>query len=344
MRIWDGGWAVSAALVLAMAVSTAHAETTFRQRAEYFDISGFVNSRKEMWDAIRDWGPSGTSGKLIVGTAQPRFGYSYKAKQQGGRCYVHDLKVSVGVVLRLPQWNAKGLAKPELQRYFDCVLRTVTVHEKRHGTIAYETGQQIERALLAELDGTQCKGYKARANSIFRRVIAEGGTRQNDFDRRDYARRRYQQCYNSDGPQVDLNANTYRESAVRRRPPTRRFDTEPARRQTAMRRKPVQEPTQVEPDNRLAEAAASIKTVASALGGFRFAALFGALMCGAFGLYMWWAVRHERSKEFGLPGGRETGLAASSAGGAGMRTGSTRVRTTPGRPPPTGFGKRTVRR
>ena len=139
--------------------------TTFRQRAEHFDISGFVNSRKEMWDAIRDWGPSGTGSRLIVGTAQPRFGYSYKFKKQGGRCYVQDLKVTVGVVLRLPEWNAKGLAKPELQRYFDCILRTVTVHEKRHGKIAYETGQQIERALVSELDGSACKGYKARANS-----------------------------------------------------------------------------------------------------------------------------------------------------------------------------------
>ena len=62
MRAWAGGWAVVTVVLWALTASTVHAETTFRQRAEYFDISGYVNSRKEMWDAIRDWGPSGTGG------------------------------------------------------------------------------------------------------------------------------------------------------------------------------------------------------------------------------------------------------------------------------------------
>ena len=341
MRFWAGGWAIVAVIGFALTTSVAHAETTFRQRAEYFDISGFVNSRKEMWNAIRDWGPSGTGDRLIVGTAQPRFGYSYKFKKQGGRCYVKDLKVTVGVVLRLPEWNAKGLAKPELQRYFDCILRTVTVHEKRHGQIAYETGQRIERALISELDGSSCKGYKARANSIFHRVIADGGVRQSNFDRRDYARRRYQQCYNSDGPEVDLNANSYRRSVAWKRPPTRRFDVEPPRRQSPKRRTQKQNQSQTKPDNRLGDAAESIKTVSSAFGGFRFAALFGALICAIFGLFMWWAARHERSKEFGLvdagPDTAGAGVNVSRAGVSGTRTISVRQ-------PKAGFGKRTLRR
>ena len=343
MRFGADRSAVVTAIVLTLTVSAARAETTFRQRAEYFDISGFVDSRKEMWNAIRDWGPSGTSGKLIVGTAQPRFGYSYKFKKQGGRCYVKDLKVTVGVVLRLPEWNAKGLAKPELQRYFDCVLRTVTVHEKRHGKIAYETGQQIERTLLTELDGSSCKGYKARANSIFHRVIGNGRTRQNDFDRRDYARRRYQQCYNSDGPQVDLNANSYRQSSARRRPPTRRFDVEEPRRQSAQQRKQKQAHSQTEPESKLGQAAASIKTVSSALGGFRFAALLGSLVCAVFGIFLWWAARHERNKEFGFSS-REANIAIASANSGSTTTEGRRTRSAPSRQPKAGFGKRSTRR
>ena len=310
MRFWLGGWAAFAAFVGSSIVSPVCAETTFRQRAEYFDISGFVNSRKEMWDAIRDWGPSGVGGRLIVGTAQPRFGYSYKFKKQGGQCFVTEMKVSVGVVLRLPQWNAKAFAKPELQQYFDCILRTVTVHEKRHGQIAYETGQQIERTMLSELDGSSCTGFKDRADTIFRRVIAKGGVRQSDFDRRDYARRRYQQCYNSSGPKVDLNANDYRRSAAWKRPPTRRFDTEPPKRQKAKR---VKHKPAVEPTRQTIDAADSIEKVSSALNGFRFAAKLGALLCAAFALSMWWAVCHERKKEFGL-GVREPDMAMASAG------------------------------
>ncbi|MEM9356535.1 MAG: DUF922 domain-containing protein [Pseudomonadota bacterium] len=338
MRSRAGGWAVFTVVLWAFTASTAHAETTFRQRAEYFDISGYVNSRKEMWDAIRDWGPSGTGGKLIVGTAQPRFGYSYKFKKKGGRCYVTDLKVSVGVVLRLPQWNAKGFAKPELQRYFDCVLRTVTVHEKRHGQIAYETGQQIERAMMSDLDGSSCNGLKQRAKSIFHRVIAEGGVRQTEFDRRDYARRRYQQCNNSDGPQVDLNANAYRRSVASTRPPTRRFDVDPPKRRTPKPRRQQRTETAEKPT---IDAEASIKTISSALGGFRFAALFGALACAAFALFMWWAVRHERNKEFGLAGVETNGDVAVMSNYASPVAG--RRRTPPLQRPKSGFGKRSRR-
>lgn len=339
MRAWAGGWAVVTVVLWALTASTVHAETTFRQRAEYFDISGYVNSRKEMWDAIRDWGPSGTGGKLIVGTAQPRFGYSYKFKKKGGRCYVTNLKVTVGVVLRLPQWNAKGFAKPELQRYFDCVLRTVTVHEKRHGQIAYETGQGIERAMMSDLDGGSCKGLKQRAKSIFHRVIAEGGVRQTEFDRRDYARRRYQQCSNSDGPQVDLNANAYRRSVASKRPPTRRFDVDPPKRRSPKPRK--QQKPEVE-EKQAIDVQASIKTVSSALGGFRFAALFGALVCAAFALFMWWAVRYERNKEFGLAG-VEAGGDIAVARDDYVSPVACRRRAPPLQRPKAGFGKRSRR-
>ena len=113
-----------------------------------------------------------------------------QVKKQGGQCFVTEMTVRVGAVLRLPKWNAKAFAKPELQQYFDCILRIVTVHKMRHGQIAYETGQQIERTMLSELDSSSYTGFKDRANTIFRRVIGEGGVRQSDFNRRGYAWRR----------------------------------------------------------------------------------------------------------------------------------------------------------
>ena len=93
----------------------------------------------------------------------------------------------------------------------------------------------------------------------------------------------------------------------------------------------------------MGDAAASIKTVSSALGGFRFAALFGALVCAVFGLFMLWAVRHERSKEFGLV---DDGANMAGAG-ANIRVARTEVSATrrgSARSPKSGFGKRTLKR
>ena len=237
------GCLIGAAALLCATALPAGAETSYRERIKRFDISGHVNSRRDIWNAIRDWGPS-TGGRLIVGTARPRFSYKYNIRREGNRCSAVDIKVGVSVTLRLPEWTFKDTAKPDLQRYFGCILRTVTVHEKRHGEIAYETGQQIEQRMLSQLHGTSCRTIKSRANEIFRATIAEGGVRQTDFDRRDYARRRYEQCNTGTGPQVSLNSTPFKRSFANQRVPTRRFDSDPppqytpAPRSTGTRRPP----------------------------------------------------------------------------------------------------------
>ena len=219
------GCLIAAAGVLCATALPARSETSYRERIKRFDISGHVKTRRDIWNAIRDWGPS-TGGRLIVGTARPRFSYKYKIRQRGNRCTATDVKVAVSVTLRLPEWHFKDTAKPDLQRYFGCILRTVTVHEKRHGEIAYETGQQIERRMLSRLRGTSCSGIRAKAKQIFQATIAEGGERQNDFDRRDYARRRYEQCNTGTGPAVSLNSTPFKRSYAKVRTPTKRFDVD----------------------------------------------------------------------------------------------------------------------
>ena len=219
------GCLIAAAVVLCATALPARSETSYRERIKRFDISGHVKTRRDIWNAIRDWGPS-SGGRLIVGTARPRFSYKYKIRQSANRCTATDVKVAVSVTLRLPEWTFKDTAKPDLQRYFGCILRTVTVHEKRHGEIAYETGQQIERRMLSRLQGTSCSAIQAKAKQIFQATIAEGGERQNDFDRRDYARRRYEQCNTGTGPVVSLNSTPFKRSYANVRTPTKRFDVD----------------------------------------------------------------------------------------------------------------------
>lgn len=202
---------VVASVVLSNA-GTLQAEPHYRERIEYFDISSRINSRRDLWQAIRDWGPSrhhyvGGSDSTIVGMAKPRFGYEYELQRRGDRCHFRKLEVDVAIVIRLPAWDDKKHAEPDLQTYYQCILNTVTVHEKRHAQIAYEAGEEIEARFYSELDGTSCRGFDAHAKNIFDNVIHQQNRRQVDFDRRDYARNRYQQCATGGtGPLADANS------------------------------------------------------------------------------------------------------------------------------------------
>ena len=208
---------IGVVLVVASLVSShaggVRAEMRYRERIEYFDISSRIDSRRALWQAIRDWGPSrhhytGNSNNTIVGQAKPRFSYKYNLQERGGgRCYFRQLNVDVAVVIRLPAWHDKHDARPDLQRYYQCIFNTVTVHEKRHAQIAYEAGEEIEARFNSELDGSECRGFDEHAQKIFNNVLDQQNRRQMEFDRRDYARNRYQMCATgSQGPLADVNS------------------------------------------------------------------------------------------------------------------------------------------
>jgi len=186
---------VLATLTILLCERTAQAAPNYRERIEFYDITDKIESYSDFWDAIRDWGPSGgKSNRFIVGLAKPRIGYSYKLQRRNGLCYLKKLDITVSVVMRLPGWSHKDRAKPHLKRYYSCVLNTTTVHEKRHAQIAYEAGEDIEKAFYSKLDGSQCQGFAENAKRIYHRLLDEHNHRQADFDRRDYARNRYQLC------------------------------------------------------------------------------------------------------------------------------------------------------
>lgn len=214
---------VVAAIIAMMASTGASAETQYRDRIEYYDISGNINSRHDVREAIRMFGPM-VRGKEAIGSARGRIGTSYKFHRGVRGCTITDALVKVNVVMRLPGWDLKASAKPDVRRYFGCFQRTVTVHEKRHGEIWRETGQAIEKAMFNELRDVPCKAFKARATEIYNREYRRGRQRQRDFDTRDYKRNRYQRCETGHGPKVAVKASPLLRSYARKPLPTKRFD------------------------------------------------------------------------------------------------------------------------
>ncbi len=323
------------------------AEPKYRERIEYFDISGYVNSKREMWESIRDWGPSRSVSQYIVGQAQPRFSYSYKLRNIDNRCVFSKLDVGVRVVIRLPAWDLKNFAKPELQQYFGCILRTVTVHEKRHAQIAYEAAEKIEARFQEQLNRTSCIRFADRAKDIYRQVVSEHHRRQSDFDRRDYARKRYQLCdAGHAGPSADINSRPVRKRNALRQVPTRRFD-QPA---TTTMSAPISSGPRIgqpdgggptrrthQPQTGHVQAFETAQMLVSSAGLVVVAA---ASVFGLFIAFMWGASSYERRRELdALVDGAdvvEDGPEPRDAEPVGEPRKGQRAQ----RPKPTGFGKR----
>ncbi len=347
MRWFNSKSVLTSLLAMIFPALPSWAEPQYRQRVEYFDISGHVNSRREMWDAIRDWGPSQNLNSYIVGQAKPRIGYSYQLRQRKGRCRFEKLDVTVGVVLRLPSWDLKDFAKPDLRRYFACVLRTVTVHEKRHAQIAYEAGERIEARFMSELNGGQCRGFAERAKSVYHEVLAEHGRRQADFDQRDYARRRYEKCNSgSGGPEVALSSRPKKSRSARHSVPSRRFDKprdDSADRLSASGRQAMSTPRaarQVNPQQDAGEGRSlSFEATRTLLGSAGTVLVAGFTVLGLFAAFMWGAASYERRRELEALRGDEAGDGDTAGGGLPRpRTGGLRSAKQAGRP--AGFGKR----
>jgi len=175
----------------------AQAVTVYSERLMPFDIGANIDTKGDVWNAIRRYGPSEYStGQMIIGQANWRIGYSYRIRKSGvGLCMLHEPKVEVKVIINIPKWDFRARARQDAQDFFACVRRTVELHEYWHGDIARKTGERVHDALSRQLNNTSCDGFKARAKQIYNRVYQQGIAEQAAFDKADYARNRYQACW-----------------------------------------------------------------------------------------------------------------------------------------------------
>lgn len=294
---------IHAAIIFLMAITGASAETRYRDRIEYYDISGNINSRADVRQAIRTFGPL-VRGKEAIGSARGQIGTSYKFERSGGRCTITDATVKVNVVMRLPSWEFDGSAKRDVRGYFGCFQRTVTVHEKRHGQIWRETGQAIEKSMYRELRDLPCNSFKSRAKHIYDREYRIGRQRQRTFDEEDYQRPRYQRCERGPGPQVEVKASPLLRSFARKPLPTKRFDVsdEPPQQPAGQE---IAAPATYEPTTERTATPSlelSLDTTHRLLGSAGIVIGVAIAILGLFAGFMFYASRLERQREILGPG------------------------------------------
>lgn len=315
--MWPGQNArlfLTAALLL-VATTPALAGVDFTTRNSYYEISDFIDSRRKLWQAIGMWGPRSKIHGSAIGTARQRIRYDRSVIRSGKRCSISNVNVTVSVVLTLPKWSNRDKASPYLQRYFDCVSRTVTVHEKRHAQISYETGQRLDAALHSELQYVPCEGFKRRESALVRQIYQHGRMRQRAFDRADYAKPRYQKCHRV---------------AKKRRSKQRHVDVRDQKRRSISETLPTKKTAEKDTDTSKALADVREATLRFMTGLAGFVAL-GAVLFGLFAVLMRWAQRKERLNEMQEMAANRSPVARPSSG---KTTGEKRTQNGGG------FGKR----
>ncbi len=183
----------AAALILSTALPL-RAEVHYREQVETFEIGIRDGTPEDIWTAIRRYGPL-VQGKHAVGSASGQLNWSdLSIARRGGDCRLERHTVGVTVVMTLPEWWRAGRAPDDQRTYWQCIERTVTVHERRHAEIWRETAHAIDRALGRLDDWTPCNELRAAISTTANRLYQEGASRQRAFDDEDGRRRRYQQC------------------------------------------------------------------------------------------------------------------------------------------------------
>lgn len=174
--------------------ATAAAEVVYRERVEYFEIGVRDGMPEDIWTAIRRYGPF-IQGKHAVGSAAGRLKWSdLSIARRGHVCRLEAHVVQVEVVMTLPEWWRARNAPDDQLTYWQCIERTVTVHEQRHAEIWRETAEAIDRAFRRLDDWMGCDELRAAIGETGNRLFQEGARRQREFDDADRRRRRYEQC------------------------------------------------------------------------------------------------------------------------------------------------------
>lgn len=179
--------------VAGLLAPAAQAVLHYEERTETFEIGAAATDGASIWQAIRRIGPE-VGGTHAIGTTGAKTSWTRTLQRGPLGCKVKRIDVTMNVSLALPAWQGRSRAAPELQKYWDCVAKTVTTHEKRHAQIWREAGHKLDNELSTLTEWMPCGQLDEQLKETAERIQTEARGRQSAFDDEDRRRPRYEQC------------------------------------------------------------------------------------------------------------------------------------------------------
>lgn len=169
-------------LAVILAAGAAEAETIINKSIRHYNIGG--RTAAEIDRELARHGPmTRSTGSRHPGTTEIRFGGEISYADEGGRCRVRSVKVTVSTRITLPRWTNRKSASRETALLWDTLAADIKRHEERHAEIARNHARTLE-ARLSGLSSTRtCAALQKQAAEVTERTSAEHDADQARFDR-----------------------------------------------------------------------------------------------------------------------------------------------------------------
>ena len=161
--------------------STASA-ATLSKTYRYFFIGGVTLPEIEQQLYAR--GPRlDSTGQRHPGATRMEFRTRVSYAQDGRRCRIARVSVTVNATITLPKWRTRHRADEDVRLIWDTLARDIKRHEESHLNIAKNHARQLEETLKTLPWRRDCEVLAADAARTAERVLAEHDAAQARFDR-----------------------------------------------------------------------------------------------------------------------------------------------------------------
>lgn len=170
-------WLALAAVVLALATSTAHAEDP---QIAYYDVTG--NDAQALRQQMSAKGPLDHGKRFDAHTDwYVKWGYRYRPTATG--CEFISVDVSVTGTILLPRWSHTDRASSALVQKWDRYLAALRLHEEGHYDHGADAAKEIEALAKSFHDSGDCKAMVAAFNEQARSIIEKYNALDVAYDR-----------------------------------------------------------------------------------------------------------------------------------------------------------------
>lgn len=173
---------VGFALALLAGADKAQAETVINKSVRYYTVGG--KTVAEIDRELSRHGPlTKSTGSRHPGTTEIRFGGEISFADEGDRCRVRDVRVTVSTKITLPHWTNRNKASREMALLWDTLAADIKRHEERHAEIARNHARTLEARLSGLTSTRTCAALQKKAAETTEKTSAEHDADQARFDR-----------------------------------------------------------------------------------------------------------------------------------------------------------------
>ncbi|WP_246318783.1 DUF922 domain-containing Zn-dependent protease [Peteryoungia desertarenae] len=168
--------------MIAIGIPAAEAEMLATKSITYFNIGG--RTAEEIDNELTRKGPlTNSTGLRHPGATRIQFGGDLSYVEDGRRCWVEDVQVTVNTRIILPRWTNRKRADTDMALLWDTLASDIKRHEERHAEIARQYARELQDALTRLRPERDCTRMQDKVAETTDRVTDEHDKAQIQFDR-----------------------------------------------------------------------------------------------------------------------------------------------------------------